>query len=398
MERGLVPDDAMMSIRSAGITPYYMPDLTFVDWFGLNDWVIARNPVTRPNSERRLYHDRFPPSGYLESRGVNFEVRSAERNAWSATNAAPYAAEVSPGVWMPFDAPALEWVEARFDSFATADDIDALTRDNGCLAVSSHFDVYDVAAADSAISGGRRVLVYVKEPCAEEDTRAYIFLHLIPADEADLPEERRHGFDNLGFAFADQRGRTDGRCVMFKRLPDYPIVYFRTGQVTEDGGVLWRAEFASDQEPYRSAYETVASREPLAHGAFDVHLSDGRLVYVKEDCASADAEARFFLHVVPERAGDLPETRREVGFDNLDFDFFLRGALLDGKCVASVALPDYPVAFVRTGQFTEQGRVWRAEFVVDQEPYRAAYETVASREPLARGAFDVHCRMEGSYT
>ena len=249
MERGLIPDDAVASVKAAGVAPYYLPDLTFVDVYGLNDWVIARNPVARPNSERRLYHDRFPPSGYLESRGVNFEVLFAERNAWSATNAAPYAAEVSPGVWMPFDAPSLEWVEARFDSFATAEDIDALTRDNGRLAVSSHFDVYDVAASDSAISGGRRMLVYVKEPCSEEDARARFFLHLIPEDASDLPEERRpSGFDNLDFSLHEGGGRRGERCVALRHLPDYPIAVVRAGQFAGQERI-WAEEFSlSDSE------------------------------------------------------------------------------------------------------------------------------------------------------
>ena len=268
---------------------------------------------------------------------------------------------------MPFDAPSLEWVEERFDSFATAGDPDALMRSNGTLAVSSFFDVYDVPA-DSAAFSGRRLLVYVKEPCAEEDASHQFFLRLVPMDEADLPEERmRHGFDNLDFAFAERGSRTGARCVALRHLPDYPVAGVRTGQSGDSGeGVVWSAAFSLRPGALSSAYETVASREPLARGAFDVHLSDGRLVYVKEDCALTDADARFFLHVVPERAGDLPEARREVGFDNMDFDFFLRGALLDGKCVASVALPDYPVANVRTGQSAgREGELWGVEIAME---------------------------------
>ncbi len=243
MERGLIPDDAAASIKPAGVIPYYLPDLTFVDIYGLNDWVIARNPVARPNSERWLFHDRFPPSGYLESRGVNFEVLAPERDAWSATSVAPYAAEASPGVWMPFDAPSLEWVEARFDSFATADDLDALVKSNGRLAVSSYFDVYDVSA-DSAVSGGLRMLVYVKEPCSEGDTSAKFFLHLTPVNEGDLPEERRPSrFDNLDFSFADRGRRTGERCVALRRLPDYPVAVVRAGQFAGQERI-WAEEFS----------------------------------------------------------------------------------------------------------------------------------------------------------
>ena len=241
MGRGIIPDDAVNVTAGAGIEPYYLPDLTFVDWHGLNDWVIARNPVTRPNSERFLAHDRSPPPGYLMERGVNFKVHPATRDSWDAVGTAFYAAQFAPGWWMPFDAPSLEWVEERFGSFATADDLDALARDRGRLAVSSFFDVYDVAASDS---GGRRMLVYVKEPCAEEDARARFFLHLIPTDEGDLPEERKpNGFDNLAFAFADHGSRIGERCVAARLLPDYPVAAVRAEQFTQQGRV-WETEFS----------------------------------------------------------------------------------------------------------------------------------------------------------
>ena len=247
MERGTIPDDAVNVTAGAGIEPYYLPDLTFVDWHGLNDWVIARNPVTRPNSERVLAHDRFPPDGYLRERGVNFNVHPATRDSWDAVGTASYAAQFAQGWWMPFDAPSLEWVEARFDSFATAGGPDALASSletNGLLAVSSFFDVY-VVSAESAAFSGRRALVYVKEPCAEGDTSARFFLHLAPADESDLPEDRRQsGFDNLDFYFADRGSRTEERCVAARHLPDYPIAAVRTGQFTKQEGPLWEAEFS----------------------------------------------------------------------------------------------------------------------------------------------------------
>ena len=378
MERGVIPGDAVNVVRWVGVQPYYLPDLTFVDSHGLTDKAIARNPVTFPNSERRIAHDRFPPSGYLESRGVNFEVRSAERDMWSAISAAPYAAEVSPGVWMPFDAPSLEWVEERFDSFATADELDALVRSNGRLAVSSFFDVYDVSA-ESAIPGGPRMLVYVKEPCVEEDANAGFFLHLTPADEGDLPEERRrHGFDNLDFSFEDRGNRIGERCVALRHLPDYPVVAVRAGQFTEEGRV-WEEEFSLPgwAEERFGSFATADDLDALARDRgrlavssffdiYDVAAADsgGRrmLVYVKEPCAEEDARAGFFLHLIPEDESDLPEERRQYGFDNLDFSFAGWGSRIGERCVAARHLPDYPVAAVRAGQFTEQGPLWEEEF------------------------------------
>ncbi len=217
----------------------------------------------------------------------------------------------------------------------------------------SAFDVY---LAD-------RALVYVKEPCEQEDVAARFFLHVVPRSVNDLPEERRGiGFDNMDFDFFPNGALFDGRCAARVPLPDYPIASVRTGQHA-GGGELWRAEFALNAEPYRAAYEDAVSGEPVARGAFDVHLSDGALVYVKEPCEQGDTDAKFFLHIAPELVGDLPEERRESGFDNFDFEFFLNGALFDGKCAARVPLPDYAVASIRTGQSAEgSGESWRAEF------------------------------------
>ena len=245
MERGLIPDDAVAIVHAAGTAPYYLPGLTFVDYYGLNDWVIARNPVARPNSERYLAHDRFPPPGYLEERGVNFRVFHVAPSVGSAfSDGALYAAQVAPVLWMPFDAPSLDWVEARFDSFVTAEDLLTFASDHGRLLANSEFDVYAAPASDSPISGGLRTLVYVREPCAKDDVRARFFLHLNPADRNDLPEERREfGFDNLNFYFAHWGSWRDGRCIAVHPLPDYPIASVATGQFTGDGEI-WKAEFA----------------------------------------------------------------------------------------------------------------------------------------------------------
>ena len=108
----------------------------------------------------------------------------------------------------------------------------------------------------------------------------------------------------------------------------------------------------------------MASGEPVARGDFDVHLADGALTYVKQPCEQEDTEARFFLHVTPERVSDLPEYRREHGFDNLDFAFFPNGALFEGRCAARAALPEYPIASIRTGQHDGNGEIWSAEFAV----------------------------------
>ena len=88
--------------------------------------------------------------------------------------------------------------------------------------------------------------------------------------------------------------------------------------------------------------------------------------YLKSPCGAEDARARFFLHVFPEDAQSLPAVRRRHGFDNLDFDYHALAAPAPaGRCIATRALPGYPIARVRTGQFTpDDGHVWLAEFPV----------------------------------
>ena len=131
------------------------------------------------------------------------------------------------------------------------------------------------------------------------------------------------------------------------------------------GGSVFRVSPAAGDplDAYRSAYAEAASGEPVIASVFDVHLRGGALTYLKEDCAPADAQARFFLHVVPANESDLPYARRRHGFDNLGFAFDIHGARFDGKCLTTAILPAYPISVVRTGQFVRgEGELWEGEF------------------------------------
>ena len=104
----------------------------------------------------------------------------------------------------------------------------------------------------------------------------------------------------------------------------------------------------------------------LARSDFDIYLDAGeegrRLIYIKRPCAADDARARFFLHIIPADARDLPAHSREHGFGNRDFNFGANDVLAsDDWCVATRRLPLYPIERIRTGQFTGEGEAWRAE-------------------------------------
>ena len=132
-------------------------------------------------------------------------------------------------------------------------------------------------------------------------------------------------------------------------------------------GAVFRVDrdYAPGSNPYRSAYASIvsgASGDPAARSTFDVYLDGATLTYLKEPCTAAEVQARFFLHVRPADAGDLPAHRRRHGFDNLGFGFNDHGLLLDGACLAVVALPKYDAAGIGTGQYVPgEGRLWKVE-------------------------------------
>ena len=236
MEDGVIPDDALMARGTIGIHFYYLPDLKVVDILGLTDATVARNPVERPNRERIMAHDRHPPPGYLEERGVNFTIRPSATSVLQALRSAKYAVEVGPALWMPFNSPDRQWVLDRF----AGRDFRVFDRDyladllgDSRLVIRSDWDVYLVGNS----------LVYKKEQCAPEDTEPTFFVHLDPVDVNDLPSHRKqHGFDNLDFAFRNHlliKGRV---CAAVRELPDYAIAAIRTGQFTSEGKI-WEGRF-----------------------------------------------------------------------------------------------------------------------------------------------------------
>ena len=231
-------------------------------------------------------------------------------------------------------------------------------------ALRSVFDVHHVNGA----------LVYVKEPCSEADaTGGYFQLWVVPEQESDLTGVwARRGYEDRSFLFSGHGAVFDGKCVASVPLPSYSVASVRLGQwplgSTGDETPLWESSAVLEPDAWRAAHRAAVAGEPLARAMFDLYLNDGALVYVKEPCTPTDTETRFFLHLVPERVDDLPRERRGHGFDNLDFDFFLRGGHFDGKCLARVPLPGYSIASIRTGQFVGgEGEVWSAEVAVGRE-------------------------------
>jgi len=212
---------------------------------------------------------------------------------------------------------------------------------------------------------GRHRLLYAKPHCSQAEYETPVTLHLYPENLADLPFYLwKGGLDNRDFLLSIYGGRPSGECLAVFPLPDYPIAAIHTGQ-----GGRWAVNLYQPTEPdrLRATYAALADRQPNDRAAFDLYLQDNRLIYLRESCAAADTAAGFFLHIIPADRADLPPARQAAGFANLDFAFDRRGGPFNGKCLAAVALPNYPIKAIRTGQYVpDQGEVWAVELTVEQ--------------------------------
>ena len=113
------------------------------------------------------------------------------------------------------------------------------------------------------------------------------------------------------------------------------------------------------------SYQWITSGRLVSKAVFDIYTYPGgrMLGYARNGCTLPDTRPAFFVHIVPVDGEDLPAYRRQYGFDNLDFTFSDRGWKVEGKCWAYVALPDYEIARIHTGQYTKRGRIWRTDLV-----------------------------------
>ena len=224
--------------------------------------------------------------------------------------------------------------------------------------------VWDVYAAGAALR-------YLREPCAESDTEPRFFAHIFPADPDDLPQARRAaGFYGVNPLFNFTGKAFDGACVMLIDTPRYPIASVRTGQYISGEGELWSVELKPPPDAealaiHESDYAAIASSQPAARSGWDVYLDGETLAYLKSPCSEDDTRGRFLLSVYPKNLRDIPEDRRELGHDSLNFDFARWGVTFNGKCMIRRALPDYAVSRIAVGQWIPGGEtLWRAELEV----------------------------------
>ena len=284
---------------------------------------------------------------------------------------------------------------------------------------------------------GERSLVYVKEPCDEDDPAAGLFLRWRPWNPADIdPDERLVGYEERPRLAAARR--VGSRCVLVDTLPEAPVASVHTGQRAAAGEMLWEGEFAVDDADAYAAtlaadqrkYEAVAATAPAARAAWNVHRlpATREITYVKAPCDVNDTIGSFYLRVRPAepsagvREGLAPRMKEPAavaGRDGRDTlleipikfkraaprkglwrkPFRLRpwprrfATVFDGKCMMTATLPQWWVGQVFTGGYTPDGDLlWETSFYFDTDRLRRAWRRAVEREPDASGAFDVYRR------
>ena len=218
-----------------------------------------------------------------------------------------------------------------------------------------------VAMEGAAASGfeiylGETDVALVKQACAPHDLHRVKRLTIYPRGTGRFLAHGRHLPGATKRIYGVRVGES---CLWRAELPEVAIAQLHFHDIL-------RFNLEGYLDDMRRSYAALAATTPAARSTFDLFLEDGTLIYVKESCTQADAEAPFFLHVVPADPDDLGPMRRRHGFDNMDFQWSgTLAATFDGVCLLARKLPDYAIASIVTGQFLVDEPLWRVELTAD---------------------------------
>ena len=99
----------------------------------------------------------------------------------------------------------------------------------------------------------------------------------------------------------------------------------------------------------------------IIRSTYDVYLDGRTLTYVRSPCANDDAAKRFILHVIPVDKSVIDGNEQHT----LDFSFIEGKDWYVGEaCVVSRELPEYAIAYIRTGQYdiSRSRHEWLSEY------------------------------------
>ena len=171
----------------------------------------------------------------------------------------------------------------------------------------------------------------------------------------------RYWLDRDGITFGRMEYFLSGSVMLPPGRPRQEMVDFVLSHHRDEGPALLtpdnRRMFLYDRVLHDASYDEPALGAPIIASRWNVHLGDGRLIYVGEGCT--DRELPFFLSMIPREgsAGGTktgPPRRMEFRFDDV-------ARRVGRTCVAAVDLPEQDLISVRTGQSGEEGPAWEGE-------------------------------------
>ena len=155
----------------------------------------------------------------------------------------------------------------------------------------------------------------------------------------------------------------------------------------------------------------LSTGEPIVSTRYDIYHNEpaNMIVYLNRNCVpELEKATRFFLQIYPADGDNLPETRKQPGFEIRDneWDSAYKG---ETNCIGSFGLPDYEMTHIIIGQYHPYlGDIhWRVQYRFDgssqpvvehidfdhddiHQYYDSYYQLAAADEPAIRSTFDVH--------
>ena len=168
---------------------------------------------------------------------------------------------------------------------------------------------------------------------------------------------------HIGYRIRDITQMPDGRIALLIDAPEIRFLKPFPG-------------YCSKKHIYTDSYDDCidilnildGAGEPIIRSNYDVYINETRLIYLHRSCRLTGFKHKFFLHITPVHLHDLPEDRKQYGFDNLDFSFkdnFSDHSFTfvnNDTCIVVRHLPQYAIKQIQTGQFTrETGPIWEGE-------------------------------------
>ncbi len=236
-----------------------------------------------------------------------------------------------------------------------------------------------------------RTLTGMKTACRPADRARHSFSAQVWLADIPDPPHQRPDIENLLFDFRWYGVQVDGRCLFRLSLPAHPLRAIKAsganlGQVVippSPHGVIVT-------DIVQAAYRAAVTAPPVARSHFALALNGTTLTYLRVPCRPADTEHSFFLEIMPRDPAVLAAAHRSRGFDRFSFSFWrprpgtpqvdLRAAFA-GTCLASIRLPAYPIAGLRTGQGRRAEPLWEVE-LTSPEQFRRVAAMARSRHEI----------------